>query len=150
MELMAATFLLLLIGFPIYYFSKLPEIIPTHFNALGEPDGFSKKDTIWVLPVIGFFMYFGMLITNKFPHVFNYPTVITEENAERQYRLVTKLIRTMNMLMTGGFFYIGYSTIQTALSKGAGLGTFFLVVFLTSIFGSIGFYLYFALQKKSG
>lgn len=147
-EIVGALFLILMLGFPIYYFKELPDIIPRHFNAAGEPDGFSQKNIIWILPVIGVVMYVGMFFLNKFPHIFNYPTEITIENAERQYRIATKLMRTLNMLISASFFYIGYSTIQTALNKQDGLGTLFLPIFLLGIFGTIGSYIYFAFKKN--
>lgn len=147
-EIVGAFFMILMVGFPIYYFNELPETIPRHFNAAGEPDGFSQKNIIWILPAIGVVMYIGMFFLNKFPHIFNYPSEITIENAERQYRIATKLMRTLNMLISASFFYIGYSTIQTALNKQDGLGTLFLPVFLLGIFGTIGSYMYFALKKN--
>ena len=147
-EIIGATFLVLMIWFPLYYFHELPDTIPIHFNASGEADGFSKKNTLWILPVIGLVMYIGMFFLNKFPHIFNYPKEITEENAERQYRIATKLIRTINMLIAVSFFYIGHRTIQTALNEQDGLGTFFLPIFLLTIFGTIGIYMYQALKKN--
>ena len=148
MEIVGAIFLILMVGLPMYYFNELPDIIPKHFNAVGEPDGFSQKIVIWTLPSIGAVTYIGMLFLNRYPHIFNYPTEITSENAERQYRAATKLIRTLNLLISASFCYIGYSTIQTALNKKEGLGTFFMPVFLLGIFGTIGVYLYFAFKKS--
>ena len=148
-EIIGAFFLILMFGFPLYYFNELPEIIPRHFNIDGEPDGFSQKNIIWTLPVIGFVIYIGMFFLNKYPHIFNYPKEITEENAERQYKIATKLMRTLNMLIAASFFYIGYGTIQTSLNKGDGLETYFLPIFITAIIGTIGIYTYSALKKKS-
>ena len=51
-ELIGIIGLLILIALPIYFFDKLPEIIPRHFAANGEPDGFSGKGIIWTLPII--------------------------------------------------------------------------------------------------
>lgn len=147
-EVIGAIFMIMMIGWPLYFFNELPEIIPRHFNAAGEPDGFSQKNIIWTLPAIGLVIYIGMFFLNKFPHIFNYPKGITQENAEQQYRIATKLIRTINMLTAVSFFYIGYGTIQTALNKQDGLGTFFLPIFLLVIFGTIGIYMYQALKKN--
>ena len=148
MEIIGAIFLILMISWPLYFFQELPDTIPRHFNAAGEPDGFSQKNTLWTLPSIGLAMYVGMLILNRYPHSFNYPGEITEENAERQYRAATKLIRAINVLIAASFFYIGYSIIQTALNKQVGLGTAFLPVFLLLILVTIGTYMHQALKKK--
>lgn len=141
-EIMGASFLLVMIGWSLYHFNSLPDMIPRHYNALGEPDAFSQKNTLWTLPVVGTVMYIGMFFLNKYPHIFNYPTDITEENAERQYRIATKLIRALNLAISASFCYISYSTIQIALEKKEGLGTFFTPIFVVGIFAILGFYLY--------
>jgi uncharacterized membrane protein len=43
--------LVILTGLPIYFFDQLPETIPRHFGANGEPDAFSGKGIIWTLPI---------------------------------------------------------------------------------------------------
>lgn len=148
-EILGAIFVILMVGVPLYYFNQLPDIIPRHFNAAGEPDGFSQKNIIWALSGIGLAMYIGLFFLNKYPHILNYPTEITEENAERQYRLATKLIRTLNMLISATIFYLGYSTIQTALNKQDGLGTLFLPILLVVISGIIVIYMSNAFKKSS-
>ncbi len=148
LEIIGAIFLILMIAYPLYHFNKLPEVIPSHFNAAGQPDGFSKKSILWILPTIGLFMYVGMFFLNKLPHIFNYPKEITEENAEHQYQIATKMVRTLNTLIAASFFYIIYRTVQTSLNETKGLGTYFLPAFLITIFGTLGIYLYLSLKKK--
>lgn len=70
-ELIGILGLIILLGLPIYFFDKLPESIPRHFGANGEPDGYSGKGIIWTLPIIGLIMYAGMFYLNKHPHIFN-------------------------------------------------------------------------------
>jgi len=146
-EVIGAIFLLLMVGFPWYYFNELPEIIPVHYNTAGEPDGFSQKIAIWTLPGITLAIYLGMLILNNFPHILNYLKKITEENAEQQYRLATKLLRTLRMLIAVSFFYIVYRTIQVSMNNADGLGTYFLPIFITVMFGTVAIYSYQALRK---
>ncbi len=47
------SFLLLVLVFAlvIFNFKTLPDIIPVHFNFLGEADRFSGKESVWLLPV---------------------------------------------------------------------------------------------------
>ena len=139
---------ILLIGLPIIHYSGLPDIIPRHYGLSGEPDGFSGKGIIWTLPAIGLIMYVGMAILNKFPHIFNYPKEITSENAERQYKIATKLVRFLNTIIVCVFCYITYATIQTALGKQSGLGSYFTPIFVVLIFGTIGIYLYKSIREK--
>ncbi len=134
--------LLLLIGLPIYYYGDLPATLPSHFNAKGEPDAFSGKGVIWPLSIIGTIMYVGMAVLNRFPHTFNYPVEITRENAERQYKNATRMIRMLNTIIVCVFAYIIYGTIQVALAQQEGLGGYFLPVMLVAVSGTIGYFLY--------
>lgn len=148
-EIIGILGLILLIGLPLYYFDKLPETIPRHFGANGQPDGFSGKGIIWTLPIIGIVMYIGIFWLNKYPHIFNYPQQVTKENAERLYKIVTRMIRTLNAIISCVFAYITYSTIQTALGNQNGLGAWFNLVFMILMFGITGYFLYKSMSKKS-
>ena len=148
-ELIGIIGLLILIALPIYFFDKVPDTIPRHFGANGEPDGFSGKGIIWTLPIIGIVMYVGMFWLNKYPHIFNYPQQVTKDNALRLYTIGTKMIRTLNAIITCVFAYITYSKIQTALGNQDGLGTWFTPVFMILIFGVTGYFLYQSMNKKS-
>lgn len=141
--------LVILIGLPLYYFDQLPSTIPRHFGADGEPDAFSGKGIIWTLPVIGFVMYAGLFLLNKNPHIFNYPQKITQENAKRLYTIGTRMIRTLNTLITWVFAYITYATVQVALGNQSGLGTWFLPLFMISTLGITAYFLYMLMKKDA-
>jgi len=67
-------------------YKTLPEIIPTHFVADGQADGFGLKWTILTLPLMGLLFYIGLTVLGRYPHKFNYPVTITLNNAEKLYR----------------------------------------------------------------
>lgn len=136
LEILGLVGLVFLIVLPIYYYSDLPETIPGHFGANGEPDKFREKDKIWTLPVIGTVLYAGLYWLNQYPHLFNYPQKVTAENAEQLYKITTRMIRTMNTVIVVVFAYIIYSTIQVAFGNQSGLGTWFGPTFLLLIFAT--------------
>ena len=78
---------------------ELPEIIPTHYNEAGEADGFGNKSNILALPIISTLLFIGLTILNKRPHVFNYPSEITKENALFQYTNATRMIRFLKIIV---------------------------------------------------
>lgn len=147
-ELLGVIGLIILIALPIFYYNSLPEIVPQHYGANGEPDGWGGKEKIWTLPIIGFLIYVGLAILNRFPNVFNYPKKITEENVVRQFRIATRMIRLLNTLIVYDFSYITYATIQTAFGKQNGLGNYFMPLFIISIFGTVGYSIYKLLKVK--
>ena len=110
----------------ILSFSDLPESIPTHFNGAGEADGFGGKNNIFVLPIIGTILFFGMTMLNKNPHIFNYPKAITNENALRQYSNATRMIRVLKLIIVFVFGLILVMTLQNTNGNADGLGTWFL------------------------
>ncbi|MBV6646155.1 MAG: DUF1648 domain-containing protein [Cyclobacteriaceae bacterium] len=120
-ELTSGILIIMLFVIPLINYLELPATIPTHFNMKGEVDGYGHKSTIWVLPMIGVIMYIGFVILNKYPHIFNYPLEITEENAKRQYTLATRLIRQINLFTVSLFVYLE-TTIISAVKSGGGSG----------------------------
>lgn len=118
----------------LYYYSGLPEQIPTHFNIQGQPDDTGHKNMLFFLPAISLVLYTGMTILNRYPHIFNYPGKITPQNAERQYLIATRLIRYLKFIVVLTFFAITLSIILTAKNISTGLGVWFLPVFLMLIY----------------
>ena len=141
LEFVALAFLVILISLPLIYLKKLPETIPVHFNATGQPDGYGSRSTLFLLPMIGIFMYLLMTILEAFPHIYNFPVEITDENAPVQYRIATRLIRILKTVILVLFSFISFQTIKTATGGAAGLGKAFLPVFLLLTFAPIVIYL---------
>jgi len=146
LEILGAASLMLIVLLPFNYYGELPDIIPSHFNAMGMADSYSSKSIIFVLPGIGFILYMALHTLNRYPHVFNYPKAITPENAAHQYRTATKLIRMINTILILAFTFITYSTILTALDLQSGIPSVFQYFFIGSLVGS--FILYFLNLKN--
>ena len=127
-EVISMTLLLLMLIYTIIEYKHLPETIPTHFNAQGIADDYSDKSMIWGLPILGIVMYAGLFIVNKFPHVHNYMVNITEENALKNYRFSTRLVRGVNFFTVVLFAYIQYTIIASAKGESITLGSWFLPI----------------------
>jgi uncharacterized membrane protein len=147
-ELIAFFFLIIQIIIPLIYYNQLPESIPTHFNAAGQPDGFGSRSSLWILPVTSLFMYLLMTIVEAYPYIYNFPVEITPENAVTQYRIATRLIRILKTVILVIFSFISYQTIKTATGAAEGLGKAFLPVFLLLTFGVIIIYFFKSLNSR--
>ncbi len=115
-------------------YSSLPDSIPTHFNAAGEADGFGKKASIIGLPLIATLLYIGLTLLNRYPHIFNFPTPITPDNALSQYTNATRMIRYLKLILVLVFAGISFQTTQQAKGTGEGLGLWFLPLTLVLVF----------------
>lgn len=76
-----------------YYWPKLPQQAPHHFGASGRPDAWGHKGLVLILPGISTVLYFILSWQAKRPHRFNYPWLITPENARAQYRWARRSYR---------------------------------------------------------
>ena len=147
-ELLGWLILLALWGLTISHFSTLPDTIPTHFNASGEADGFGSKASIIGLPVIATLLFVGLTVLNRYPHIFNYPTASTEDNALRLYTLATRMLRYLKLVLVLVFGGIEFMTIQHATRKAAGLGAWFLPLTLVLIFIPLIYFVIKSIKEK--
>ena len=119
-------------GFTIYQFNKLPDIVATHFDFNGNPDGFGSKYTIWLLPVIVSLISILIYALNRYPHKFNYLTKITEQNAHKQYKLASRSMRVILFNITLLFGFITFKEIDGAYTKSSTLEWWFIPLLLLS------------------
>lgn len=133
---------------PLLSFNELPDKIPSHFNAAGEPDAFSSGRSIWILPVTGLITWILLTLAGFLPRIYNYPVQITPENAEAQYRTATRLIRAIKCIVIAMFAYMVHRTILTAAGEANGIGKTFLPVSMVILSGAIIFYIIKAFNQK--
>ncbi|QKG81194.1 DUF1648 domain-containing protein [Tenuifilum thalassicum] len=132
----------------IINYTNLPDTIPIHYNGAGQADGFGGKATILTLPLIATVLFVGMTILNKFPHIFNYTTNITQDNALKQYTNATRMIRYLKLIIVIIFGLIAFKTIQNAHGQADGLGVWFLPLTLGLTFIPLTYYIIKTLKTK--
>lgn len=88
--------------------------IPSHFSFSGRPDSYGSKYTILILPVIHTLVFVLLTIINRYPHIFNYPQKITNENGMQQYTLATRAIRFLKTSLSLMFLLLTYLAYSSA------------------------------------
>ena len=126
----------------LLYQHKLPDTIPTHFNAQGVPDDTGDKSTLYFLVLVGTAVFVIIHLVNRTPHLANFSVPITPENAEQQYQNFQRMNRAVAAIIALCLAYIHYAIIQMSLGERDGLGLWFGLLFIALIFGTIGYYLY--------
>ena len=129
-------------------YSNLPDTIPTHYNGVGNADGFGNKTNILILPIIASILFVGITIINKFPYIFNYPTQITEENALRQFTNATRMLRFMKFILVILFGLFTFKTIKGANGQSFGHGVWFLPLTLGLIFIPLTYFIINSFRTK--
>ncbi len=116
---------------------ELPDLIPRHFDFAGNPDAWGRKSTLLFLPAVSMGLYIMLTVVSRAPHRFNYPWEITEQNAERQYRIALSMIQMLKAEVMMLFCYITWATIRSANLANMGLGSLFLPLVLGIVFTTI-------------
>jgi len=80
-------------------YRDLPEIIPTHYNLQGEPDGYGGKGILFIFPVISVFLFFIFSLAKRFPQFLNVPWQLTKENLLRQIDHVQKFLMILKGIL---------------------------------------------------
>ena len=140
LEVIALLTLITIWIYVIYNYASLPEIINTHFDANGKPNGSGEKYYIFGLPGVATLLYTMLTIVNKFPHTMNFTEEITEHNALVEYTKATKMMRLLKTIVV---FVFGYACFQTI--GNINVSPWFLPLFIISILSPI---LYYNLKKK--
>jgi uncharacterized membrane protein len=137
-----------MIAYVAYEWHDMPERIPMHFNGKGEIDGWGNKMSLIALPLIGVIIYVGLTLLSKVPHVYNYPSQITHQNARGQYQNARLLINSLKTLIVILFGFIEWSVIQSAKEGNAELNLWVLGFILLILFGTIIFFIIRSIQLK--
>ena len=114
----------------IKFWPDLPDEKPKHFGFTGEADAWGDPSSLYILLGVNFLMYIMLTIIRRFPHTFNYPVQINENNAFRQYQLAVVYISLLKAQVVWLFAYLQWQMIQVALGNSTGLGAWFIVVVL--------------------
>lgn len=122
--------LLLLIGLPSFFYSRMPDEIPIHFGISGFADGWGAKKAIWLLPVIAIVIYLGLSFLNYFL-IRTTPSGKLDAATEiRQKKGVYSLLQFLKAMLSISFAYLVFAAIQVSRGNQEGLGKWFLPVFI--------------------
>jgi len=125
LEICGLILLVIMWGFTIVNYLKSPETVPIHYDSLGNINGYGSKSTLLFLPLIPTIIFWGLTQLNKYPHVFNYMTKITVDNAESQYIGATRMIRILKVSLVLMFTIDTLSAFFRIIGISKGLGVWF-------------------------
>jgi hypothetical protein len=104
LEAIALIGILVNIVIAIYGAMILPDVIPTHVGPSGGIDSYGSK---WMLitftGVINIILYVIITFINRYPHVFNFPVIVTKENALGLYRTAQRMLRWIKLVFCWQF-----------------------------------------------
>ena len=92
-----------------------------------------KLELLWVLPIVGLVMYVSLTVLERFPHIYNYPVAVTNENARELYTLGRRWLSVTKTILTASLGFAFYATVQTARGQLRGLSQWYLPVLLLTL-----------------
>ena len=131
--------LLSVVGIVLYViitWKNIPDMIPGHYNIVGEIDKYSSKNSIWILIVVQILLFTMMSVLERFPNIWNTGVKITEENQERVYTNLRNMQTYLKMMI---MIYFSYMTFQSIC--GGNLHSMSIFIFLVLVFGGMAIFL---------
>ncbi len=121
-EVISALVLVFIIAYTALHYGSLPDKIPSRFNASGEVTATASPAILFLLIFLSLKIYALLTVINLFPHTFNYPVRVTEENRLQLYTIGTQTNRYCKFLCMLLFAHIHYLVIQNGLGHETGSG----------------------------
>jgi hypothetical protein len=94
--------------------ARLPDRIPTHFNAAGQADGWGSPLMLLVFPAMAVVIYLLMSLVARFPSAFNFPVRVTPLNRRRLEALALDMIAWLKAEIVVFFTWIEGGAIGAA------------------------------------
>ncbi len=139
-EVIAAAALIFAVIYLVATWATLPDKVPMHYDFGGKVDRWGSKYSL--LPMIGtaVFLYALLTLFQRWPHIYNYPFALTDQNREKQYLYARQLLTVLKAEVVCMFAFLTWQTIQVARGNAANLTIWFLPVILGLIFATIIIY----------
>jgi len=147
LEAIALFFLIMIWVTVAILYSKLPNIIPIHFNAAGEPNDWGGKFHLFILAGIATFTMVLVGLSAYFPlRSINMRITLTEQNLIPQTVLASRFLRALNILVGLLFIFIVCSMSESVLPVKNGL--FMILSVIVVSFISLCCIIYYILARR--
>jgi len=134
LSLAALIFLIFITVRAFYGPDRLPDRIPTHFNAAGQADGWGSPRMLLIFPAFAAAIYLLMSLVSRFPAAFNFPVRVTPLNRKRLEELALNMIAWLKAEVVVFFTWIAWSAINAARSPDQRLSPVLMPMLLGAVF----------------
>jgi len=124
----------------LYGPNRLPDRVPTHFDAAGNPNAWGSPTGMIILPVIAAGLYLLMSLVTRFPGAFHYPVRVTRLNIERLQSVTLDMIAWLKVENTCLFLVLQWAFMQAARTGSGRLFPMILPFFIAAIFGTVAWH----------
>ncbi|HUB30016.1 MAG TPA: DUF1648 domain-containing protein [Terracidiphilus sp.] len=125
----------------LYGPNRLPDRVPTHFDAAGNPNAWGSPSGMLFMPVIAGLLYLLMSVVTRFPDSFHYPVRATSTNIARLQAVTVDMIAWLKVELACLFLTLQWAFVQSAHSGNGRVFPTILPVSIVVIFATIGWHL---------
>ena len=115
------------------YWTDLPERVPRHYGARGLPDAWGAKGTLWLVPVVGAFIYGLLSVIATLPAQWNLPAGDRSHGLSRG--LILQFLAALKLVTLTVFAYVTWRAVRISLGQAEGLGIGFIPAVLVLTIG---------------
>lgn len=133
----------------LYGPGRLPDRVATHFDAAGNPNGWSSPQAMIVMPVIAGAIYLLMSVVGQFPATFHYPVRPTSQNLPRLQAVTLNMLAWLKAELAWLFALLQWAFVRSAQTGEGRLFPQILPVVLIVVLGTVGWHLV-ALFRAAG
>jgi len=128
----------------LYGANHLPNKIPIHFGADGQPNGWGSPGDLIMLPLVTLAIYLFMtlivLLAPRFPDSLNFPFAVSEEDRLKLAGMYMGLVGWLKVELICLFGGIQYVILDCARKQHGHLSPAFGLEAIAVVFGTIGWF----------
>lgn len=126
----------------VYGPNRLPDRIPTHFDAAGNPNGWGSPSMMMLMPVIAFATWLTLTVVSRFPAAFHYPVSAVPELLPRLQSLTQQMLVVLKAELTCLFAALQWIFIRSARTGDGHLFGAILPIVLAGVLGTVAWYIF--------
>lgn len=144
-------------GIAIYFWNKLPDVIPIHFGISGKADGWADKTifNVFLIPFLQSIMLAAFVFLYYKPQYSDIPTTmwlmtLDEKHREHAFRLIRIMLVGISLWIGALFTYMTYAMNQSAIEPNLGMSTPLLFTIIGSMMAWLAYWafkVYFATKS---
>ncbi|HET7103900.1 MAG TPA: DUF1648 domain-containing protein [Terracidiphilus sp.] len=120
---------------------RLPNRIPTHFDAAGNPNGWGSPTVLLFLVFVATSVYVVLTVVARFPARFNYPVRVTARTQQRVQDLTLDMLSWFKAELASLFAVLQWGMIKAARSGDGRLHVPVVTLFIVVLLGTGAWYL---------
>ena len=123
------------------FYSRLPERIATHFDAMGMANGYGARSTLWVMVGIAALLYVVLSAISVVPRKMSLRRQLSPEREKVVWAETMSMVGWIKAEMCWMFAYLCLVMVRSGMGLQIGLGWWFLPVMLVVVLGTCAIFM---------